>query len=40
MARGMLVEPLEYDSTASPKAGKKLPIPTPIAIARKIHSVR
>jgi hypothetical protein len=40
MAIGILVVPCERELIQLEEFGKKLPIPTPIAIARKIHSVR
>jgi hypothetical protein len=40
MASGILVVPLEKELIKSDEDGKRNPIDTPIAIARKIHKVR
>jgi hypothetical protein len=40
MARGIFVEPLEKELIKEEEEGIKYPIPTPIAMARNIHSVR
>src|SRR5688572_591247 len=40
MAKGIFVVPLENKLINLPEDGIKYPIPTPIAIARKIHRVR
>jgi hypothetical protein len=40
MAKGIFVVPLEKELMKLEEEGKKLPIATPIAIAKKIHKVR